>query len=81
VGTYLTKLIEDSFREFFSEIVESYSAVGIEERDLYFVGSIAHFFSAQLKAVASERGYVVKQIIRKPMDGIVENYLKENKYE
>jgi N-acetylglucosamine kinase-like BadF-type ATPase len=81
VGEYLCKLVEDSFREFFNEVVELYSVVGIGERNLYFVGSIAHFFAAQLTTIATERGYQVKQIIRKPIEGIVKNYLKENSYE
>jgi len=61
-------LVYDSFDAFFVRNVMQYP---LEDVEVGFVGSIAHYFRDTLEIVASERGIVVNQITQSPMEGLV----------
>ena len=61
-------LIYDSFDAFLVRNVMQYQ---LEDTEVGFVGSIAHYFRDTLEIVASERGIVISEIIQNPMDGLV----------
>ena len=61
-------LVYDSFDAFFVRNVMQYS---LEDIEVGFVGSIAHYFRDTLEIVASERGIVVSEIVQSPMEGLV----------
>ena len=45
----------------------------LENVQVGFVGSIAHYFHEILEVVASKRGITISRIVQNPMDGLV-NY-------
>ncbi|ADQ80839.1 hypothetical protein Palpr_2709 [Paludibacter propionicigenes WB4] len=61
-------LVYDSFDAFFIRNVMQYP---LEDVQVGFVGSIAHYFRDTLEIVASERGIVVSEIVQSPMEGLV----------
>ncbi len=65
-------LIFDSFDAFFVRNVMQYT---LEDLQVGFVGSVAHYFSETLEIVAYERGIIISSIVQSPMDGLVEYYI------
>ena len=61
-------LVYDSFDAFLVRNVMQYP---LEDIEVGFVGSIAHYFRDTLEIVASERGIVISEIIQNPMEGLV----------
>ena len=61
-------LVYDSFDAFMVRNVMQYP---LEDTEVGFVGSIAHYFRETLEIVASERGIVISEIVQNPMDGLV----------
>lgn len=61
-------LVFDSFDAFFIRNVMQYP---LEDMQVGFVGSIAHYFRDTLEIVASKRGIVVSDVVRSPMEGLV----------
>lgn len=61
-------LVFDSFDAFFLRNVMQYP---LEDMEVGFVGSIAHYFRETLEIVAKERGIVVSKIVQNPMEGLV----------
>lgn len=65
-------LVYDSFDAFLVRNVMQYP---LEDIEVGFVGSIAHYFRETLEIVASERGIVVSEINQNPMDGLVRYHI------
>ena len=61
-------LVYDSFDAFLVRNVLQYS---LEDMNVGFVGSIAHYFRDTLEIVASERGISISEIIQNPLKGLV----------
>ncbi|HEY6915015.1 MAG TPA: ATPase [Paludibacter sp.] len=61
-------LVYDSFDAFFVRNVMQYP---LEDVEVGFVGSIAHYFRDTLEIVASERGIEVAEVVQNPMKGLV----------
>jgi N-acetylglucosamine kinase-like BadF-type ATPase len=61
-------LVYDSFDAFLVRNVMQYP---LEDMEVGFVGSIAHYFRDTLEIVASERGIIISEILQNPMDGLV----------
>ncbi|MDP4240399.1 MAG: ATPase [Bacteroidota bacterium] len=68
-------LVYDSFDAFFIRNVMQYP---LEEMQVGFVGSIAHYFRDTLEIVASERGITVSEIVQHPMEGLVQYHNHKN---
>ena len=60
-------LVYDSFDAFFVRNVMQYP---LDEIEVGFVGSIAHYFKDTLEIVASEHGIVVSKVVQSPMEGL-----------
>lgn len=67
------KIVHDSFDAFFVRNVMQYP---LENVQVGFVGSIAHYFHDILETVASKRGIAISQVVQNPMDGLVEYHSK-----
>jgi len=65
-------LVFESFDAFFVRNVMQYS---IEDMQVGFVGSVAHYFSDTLEIVAYERGISISNIVQSPMEGLVEYHI------
>ena len=61
-------LVYDSFDAFFVRNVMQYP---MDELEIGFVGSIAHYFHDTLEIVASERGCHISNIVQNPMNGLL----------
>jgi len=61
-------LVYDAFDAFFVRNVMQYP---LEDVEVGFVGSIAHYFRDTLEIVASERGIDISEIVQNPMKGLV----------
>jgi hypothetical protein len=61
-------LVYDSFDAFLVRNVLQYP---LEDMKTGFVGSVAYYFRDTLEIVASERGIVISEIQRNPMEGLV----------
>jgi hypothetical protein len=49
----------------------------IKSHQVHFVGSIAHFAERRIKQVAGEFNYEVGNIVRRPIEGLVEYHKKK----
>jgi N-acetylglucosamine kinase-like BadF-type ATPase len=67
------KIVYDSFDAFFIRNVMQYP---LENLQVGFVGSIAHYFREILETVASKRGITISQVVQNPMEGLVEYHSK-----
>lgn len=64
----LRRLVMDNFSDFFRFNIAPY-----QRRDLVvsFVGSLAHYYQAELREVARSMGYTVGAVTRSPIDGLI----------
>ena len=64
----LRRLVIDNFSDFFRFNIAPY-----QRRDLpvSFVGSLAHYYQAELREVARSMGYTVGTVTRSPIEGLV----------
>ena len=67
-------LVFDSFDAFFVRNVMQYP---LEDMQVGFVGSIAHYFRDTLEIVAFERGIQVAEVVQSPMAGLVKYHLPQ----
>lgn len=67
------KIVYDSFDAFFVRNVMQYP---LENLQVGFVGSIAHYFRDVLETVALKRGITISQVVQNPMEGLVEYHSK-----
>ncbi len=77
--SYMSSLVEKCISDFFDEIINAYNVRYPHLKDLVFVGSVAYHFESIVKRVASQRGYNVVSIVKKPLDSIIETILNERK--
>ena len=64
-------IVKKSFTEFFQRNVMQYA---YKNKEVNFVGSIAHYYASILKEVALENGITIGKIDQSPMEGLVEYY-------
>ena len=67
------KIVYESFDAFFVRNVMQYL---LENVQVGFVGSIAHYFKDILETVASKRGIIISQVVQNPMEGLVKYHSK-----
>lgn len=68
------RLLTDEFRRFFVRNVASY---GRRDLPVGFIGSVAHYFRAELTAAAAAEGFAIGEILQDPMPRLVE-YIQED---
>ncbi|GAB7257490.1 N-acetylglucosamine kinase [uncultured Polaribacter sp.] len=72
---YIKRLIKKGFQEFFKYRILPYNKD--ESTKIYFIGSIAHYFSDILEKVAGKYNLKITGVIQRPIDNLL-NYHKEN---
>ncbi len=72
---YFYEVIKDGIKEFMETRVLSFP----ESKDvpIHFIGSIAHFSEDIIKSVASTYSLTIGNIVRRPIDGIIDYYRNE----
>ena len=75
---YIKKLLRKGLRKFSRNMILQFREE-IKSHEVHFVGSIAHFAQARIKQVAEEFGYEVGNIVRRPIDGLVDYHIKKIK--
>lgn len=68
---YIKKLLRRGLRKFSRNMILQFSEE-IKSHQVHFVGSIAHFAEHRIKQVAAEFNYEVGNIVRRPIEGLVE---------
>lgn len=66
----IENMVRESFVEFFNRNIRQYPQA--RRLPVHFTGSIAWYFQAILHKAAQETGFTVGNIIRDPMDGLIE---------
>lgn len=74
---FIRSLIRSGIEEFFETNVLSYDES--KHHPVHFAGSIAHFFADVIREVAQSKGVAVGNIIRKPINGLTEYFIKGGK--
>lgn len=74
---FIRNLIRKGMEEFFETNVQAYDEY--KHYPVHFAGSIAHFFSDVIREVAQAKNIVVGNIIRKPISGLAEYFMKGGK--
>ncbi|WP_194852615.1 N-acetylglucosamine kinase [Nonlabens antarcticus] len=69
--SYIKKLLRRGLRKFSRNMILQFHEE-IKQHQVHFVGSIAHFAESRIKQVASEFDYEVGNIVRRPIEGLVE---------
>ncbi|MCR4836204.1 MAG: ATPase [Bacteroidaceae bacterium] len=72
----LRGLVKENFRAFFSNNIARY---GRQELPLGAVGSVAFVYRELLSEVATEEGYVLADVYKSPMEGLVKYHSEESK--
>jgi len=67
------KIVYEGFDAFFVRNILQYP---VENVEVGFIGSIAHFFHEILEAVALKHGITIVQIVQDPMEGLVKYHSK-----
>lgn len=67
---YIKKTIEKGFNEFFEYRILPFDKP--KETPIYFIGSIAFYFSAILEKVADQYGLKITDVIQRPIDNLLE---------
>lgn len=68
---YIKKLLRRGLRKFSRHMILQFHEE-IKSHQVHFVGSIAHFAEHRIKQVANEFEYEVGNIVRRPIEGLVE---------
>ena len=71
----INRLVTEEFIHFFKSNVLRYD--GATHLPVNFIGSIAHYFTPQLRTAAEEAGINLGRIMKSPMDSLIE-YHREN---
>ncbi len=71
---YFHKMIYDGLYHFASIHIACYD--NYKETEVHFVGSIAHYFRDELDQVASELGFTIGNIVKKPIDALADYHIK-----
>ncbi|MDP5158815.1 MAG: N-acetylglucosamine kinase [Flaviramulus sp.] len=72
---YILDLIKNGIREFTKNMILQYKEE-IKAVPVHFAGSIAYFSQDQIKEVAQEMGFVVGNVERRPIEGLVAFHTK-----
>ncbi len=78
---YIKKLLRKGLRKFSRNMILQFKEE-IKSHEVHFVGSIAFFAKDRIKQVAAEYNYELGNIVRRPIDGVVEYHrqkLRANK--
>lgn len=70
---YISELVNTCFREFFTNLVSKYQ--GYQQYTFNCIGSIGFQFSDHLKKIALEFGMQPGQILKSPIDGLIDYHL------
>jgi len=73
---YIQKLLRRGLRKFSRNMILQFHEE-IKAHQVHFVGSIAHFAERRIKQVAAEFNYEVGNIVRRPIEGLVEYHRKK----
>lgn len=73
---YIKKLLRKGLRKFSRNMILQFSEE-IKSHEVHFVGSIAHFAKERIKQVAAEFGYELGNVVRRPIEGLVEYHRKK----
>jgi N-acetylglucosamine kinase-like BadF-type ATPase len=73
---YILELIKEGIREFAKNMIMQYKKE-IKTVPVHFAGSIAYFSQDQIKEVAQEMGFVVGNVERRPIEGLVAFHTKD----
>jgi len=68
-------LLTDCFRQFFLRNIAAYIPAGSQAHTpatVHFVGSVAYYYQDEIMEAATSMGYVVGNILKAPIDGLVE---------
>lgn len=71
---FINNMLKNGFREFFKIHILCFD--NYKEIPVHFVGSIAYYYSDILKEVAKEFEVSIDQIMKKPIEGLVNYYSK-----
>ena len=71
---YIRNLLRSCFQDYFTYQIAPYAAYGCKE--IGFVGSIAYLYQDIVKEVATEFGFSIHKFVQKPIDELVDYYLK-----
>jgi N-acetylglucosamine kinase-like BadF-type ATPase len=74
--SYIKKLLRRGLRRFSRNMILQFQEE-IKSHQVHFVGSIAHFAEHRIKQVAAEFNYEVGNIVRRPIEGLVEYHKKK----
>lgn len=67
----IRQLVEECFRAFFERNLQLYN---ITHAEVYFTGSIAWHFKEILQRLSKQYGFIIKNITRRPIDGLIRYY-------
>lgn len=73
---YIGKLLRRGLRKFSKNMILQFSEE-IKMHKVHFVGSIAHFAEKRIKQVADEFDYEVGNVVRRPIEGLVDYHRKK----
>ncbi|PIF05878.1 MAG: ATPase [Draconibacterium sp.] len=73
---YCRLLVENSFDEFITRNLLQYN--GFNKYPVCFAGSVAFYFSNQLRSALAKRGLTAKKIVKDPMPGLI-NFHQQKK--
>lgn len=73
--SYCSKLIENSFDEFITRNIFSYS--GFREQPVCFVGSVAFYFQEQLLNVLLKNKLKIKIVLKEPLNGLIQYHTEK----
>lgn len=71
--TYMQDLIESQLRYFFQREFFSYSEKELRHEGIGFIGSVAGILTPFIQKLASENGWKIRNIVRKPIELLVQN--------
>lgn len=74
-SNYILQLIKDGIRVFVKNNIMQYKEE-LKTVPVHFAGSIAFFSQEQIKEVAQEMGFTLGNIVRRPIEGLVDFHLK-----
>jgi hypothetical protein len=74
---YFNKVLRDGMEEFFENRILTYSES--KHLPVHFVGSIAFFAQDAIKYVAEKHHIEIGNIVRRPIDGLIEYHRKQLK--
>ncbi len=75
---YIKKVLRRGLRKFSRNMILQFHEE-IKEYKVHFVGSIAYFAERRIKQVADEFDYEVGNIVRRPIEGLVDYHIKKLK--